>query len=634
MYHSKKIGVFISHISGEFQCDICQGIIDKASEFGYFVEFYSSTDGENIGNYGIGEKSILRIPNFDDFSGVIFVSGTYLSEDLRDRIAKALQSKCTCPIIDINQNHSFAPSVALDNDSATGQITEHLIGTHHYRRICYLGNSSEPLFSHKRQEAYEKVMALHNLPVNDTDLYECSYEEKDIAAALTHFLSVGKPDAIVCYNDRMALTLLSELLDHGYRVPEDIAITGTDMLEEGQAMNPSLTSVTFPIKELGIAAAEQLLLAIRGEKPEDIFVIKASPHIGGSCGCPSTYARNPFYFQHSVNQKVCQMENAIMDNIHMSSSLQSVIDLNEGMDLLERFLPQSDGFRDLYLCLYPDWDSVSTHIRTITASEDEDMPDHDIILLKFAFKDGRRLHECSFTKQSTLPDHLFDTDASAYIFSPLYFGEKEFGYVAMAYKGKQMSYQLDFFSWLMNVSSMLRNIAENKRTGLLVSRLEEIYMRDELTGLYNRHGYNLLSEELLEKKKNSDTPIAAFVFDLDCLKEINDTYGHSEGDFAIQILGQALESAVRKGDICARLGGDEFYLLAADYTNEDAHALLYQVNRYLENYNKLHAKAYRLSVSSGFALETMSASFDLPKLFKRADQEMYLDKKKKPNRHC
>ena len=631
MYHSKKIGVFISHISGEFQCNLCQGIIDKAAEFGYFVEVFSSTDGENLGNYGMGEKSILRIPNFDDFSGVIFVSGTYPSDDLLNQITEILRTNCSCPIIDINQKHSFAPSVELDNDSATGQITEHLVGTHHYKRICYLGNTLEPRFSNRRKEAYSKVMAIHNLPVTEADIYECTYDETEIAASLTHFLSAGKPDAIVCYNDRMALTLLVELLNRGYRIPEDIALTGSDMLEEGQAMNPSLTSVTFPIKELGGNAVEQLLLAIRGEHPEEISVIKAVPHIGGSCGCHSTYERNPFYFQHSVNQKVAQMEDAIMDNIHMSSSLQGIVDLNEGMNLLEQFMPQIPGCKDLYLCLYPDWDSISTHIRTITASEDEDTPDTDTMLLKFAYKNGKRLQECTFAKQSTLPDYLFDTNASAYIFSPLYFGEKEFGYVAMSYQGEQMSYPLNFFSWLMNVSSMLRNISENKRTGLLVNRLEEIYMKDEMTGLYNRHGYKLLSEELLEKIKSTNSTLSAFVFDLDGLKVINDTYGHSEGDFAICVLCRALESAIKEGDICARLGGDEFYLLSANYTKEEAYALIYQVNHYLENYNRIHTKQYLLSVSSGFALEQMTPSFELQNLFEQADKEMYLQKKDKPN---
>ncbi|MBQ6805932.1 MAG: GGDEF domain-containing protein, partial [Lachnospiraceae bacterium] len=335
--------------------------------------------------------------------------------------------------------------------------------------------------------------------------------------------------------------------------------------------------------------------------------------------------------QHSVNQKVAQMEDAIMDNIHMSSSLQGIVDLNEGMNLLEQFMPQIPGCKDLYLCLYPDWDSISTHIRTITASEDEDTPDTDTMLLKFAYKNGKRLQECTFAKQSTLPDYLFDTNASAYIFSPLYFGEKEFGYVAMSYQGEQMSYPLNFFSWLMNVSSMLRNISENKRTGLLVNRLEEIYMKDEMTGLYNRHGYKLLSEELLEKIKSTNSTLSAFVFDLDGLKVINDTYGHSEGDFAICVLGRALESAMKEGDICARLGGDEFYLLSANYTKEEAYALIYQVNHYLENYNRIHTKQYLLSVSSGFALEQMTPSFELQNLFEQADKEMYLQKKDKPN---
>ena len=76
MYHSKKIGVFVSHIVGEYQRTTCQGIIDQASEYGYFVEIFSSTDEESPGNYRLGETSILHIPNFDDFCGIIFISST------------------------------------------------------------------------------------------------------------------------------------------------------------------------------------------------------------------------------------------------------------------------------------------------------------------------------------------------------------------------------------------------------------------------------------------------------------------------------------------------------------------------------------------------------------------------------
>ena len=80
MYHSKKIGVFISHIFGNYQHLVCQGIIHTAFEYGYTNEIFTSLDGENLGIYAVGEKSILQIPNYDSFDGIIFASDNYISE--------------------------------------------------------------------------------------------------------------------------------------------------------------------------------------------------------------------------------------------------------------------------------------------------------------------------------------------------------------------------------------------------------------------------------------------------------------------------------------------------------------------------------------------------------------------------
>ena len=105
MYHSKKIGVFISHIMGYYQQNVCQGVIDKALEYGYTAEIFASMDGENLGDYSLGEDSILKIPNFNEFSGVIFASGTYPQSELKNQIAITLMQKCACPVIDIAENN-------------------------------------------------------------------------------------------------------------------------------------------------------------------------------------------------------------------------------------------------------------------------------------------------------------------------------------------------------------------------------------------------------------------------------------------------------------------------------------------------------------------------------------------------
>ena len=94
MYHNKKIGVFISHIMGFYQKNVCQGIIDKALEYGYTAEIFASMDGENLGDYSLGEESILTLPNFDDLSGVMFASETYPNEQLKDQIYSLLKEKC------------------------------------------------------------------------------------------------------------------------------------------------------------------------------------------------------------------------------------------------------------------------------------------------------------------------------------------------------------------------------------------------------------------------------------------------------------------------------------------------------------------------------------------------------------
>ena len=63
---------------GFYQKNVCQGIIDKALEYGYTAEIFASMDGENLGDYSLGEESILTLPNFDDLSGVdVYKRQTY-----------------------------------------------------------------------------------------------------------------------------------------------------------------------------------------------------------------------------------------------------------------------------------------------------------------------------------------------------------------------------------------------------------------------------------------------------------------------------------------------------------------------------------------------------------------------------
>lgn len=630
MYHSKKIGVFISHIMGFYQQNVCQGIIDKALEYGYTAEIFASMDGENLGDYSLGEESILKIPNFDEFSGVIFAAGTYPHAELRAQIDATLREKCTCPVIEVSEGSDTFPSISLENNSTTKELVQHLISVHGDKRICYLGCESEPYFSDSRENYYREAMADAGLSIGENDIYTSVYTQDSVTSALKHFTANdSKPDAIVCYNDHMALLFMEAALKCGYKIPDDFAITGCDHSEEGQNVTPCLTTVSFPVYELGATAVECLIQKIKGESIPSHTLVPAHTVIGDSCGCHAHEVKNSIFYQRSLLNRIDGIEQSIFSSMRMSAAFQNITDIDDGMDLLESYIQSISHCHEFYLCLYDGWDSVSSHILELT-DQTEDIISADEIHLKLAIRDGKRLPECSFTKNTLLPEHISRHSDSAYLYMPLFFKNKEFGYVALSYEHNRINYHLHFVHWFMNINQMLQRICDAKNTNILVTHLEDIYTKDALTGLLNKHGYMHFEDLLTEEALATGKTLTGFIFDMNGLKYINDTFGHNEGDFAIQVIGHALSSTTRSGDICARFSGDEFYMLSTNYTEDEAADLLSRVHKYLNNYNKLSHKEYQITASGGFAQVTPQAGFskeDLKELYAKADKEMYLQKR-------
>lgn len=627
MYHSKKIGVFISHIFGFYQRNVCQGIIDKALEYGYTAEIFTSLDGENLGAYGIGEESVLRIPNFDSFDGIIFASDTYVCQDLKNKILNKLQS-LSCPVMEIAVTDNHFPTVSLENSSTAGELTKHLLTVHQAPRICYLGCKEEPFFSDRREASYKEALRKHEKKAGAYDIYHANYSADSVRDALHFFCTEEIPNAVVCYNDRLALTFMAAALACGYRVPEDIAITGCDDTPEGHNASPMLTTVSFPVYELGVAAVKGLFTQIRGKDQPFVTYLAARPIFCNSCGCKSAQNANSIFFMQELSARVATLESSILGSMNMSAELQNVTDIDEGMDLLEKYVKKIEHCREFYLCLYSDWDSVSDHILELTDTE-EQRQDRDTIQLKLAMKNGKRLPECSYQKKDLLPGYIYDASDCAYIYTPLFFEDKEFGYIALSYEDNQIDYHFRLVQWQINMNQLLQKIRENKRTGLLINRLEDIYMVDSLTGLYNKYGFSYYEKKLLKKAITEQLSLTAFLIDMDDLKVINNAYGRNEGDFAIQVLGHALESAIDENDLCARFSGDEFYLLAAGKQEDEAETIMKNIKDYLKNYNKLSSKKYRVFCSCGFASAYPGPDFtaeDIRELFSAAEKKMYEEK--------
>ncbi len=626
MYRRKKIALFISHIYGYYQTKLCDGILKKATESGYQVDVFTTNDGEDLGDYGQGEFEILNVPTPGLYDGVLFASGTYLLPALYEKLSSYIKEAFHCPVIDISQHDSCFPRIELDNNSAFEDLAIHLIKSHGFKKIVYLGIASYPEFNTLRQEAF-----LRGLTSQDSSSQNCiftceSLDEKDIHATMSTLLE-QKPDAIVCYNDNVALTVISILKEMGISVPEQIAVTGCDQIPLGQNSVPALTTISFPIEQIGATAVEMLSNVLHGMEVAPVTTIAARIFTGNSCGCPSSCTEAP-YLAKELEKYQFYMEQAFLFHMQMSANLQGVHDLEQGITLLTDYIQKLPNCKEFYFCLYEDWDAPASHIRKLISGYEESY-DSDIVMLKIGLKEGKLLPECTFSRRNLLPEHLYDSGNPWYVYCPLFFGSKLYGYLALTFKKEISSYPFIFMPWIMNVNNMLKDICDKKELGLLVERLESIYKTDELTGLLNRQGFKAYLAPALEKAISDGQSVCSMMVDLDCLKLINDTFGHQEGDFAIRVLAHAIENTVDDTFICSRRGGDEFQLLAFGRNSGDIDAVIEQIRKYLHNYNRLNTKPYNIEASFGYSLHPLNHAEELPAMFEEADKKMYEEKKTK-----
>ncbi len=155
--------------------------------------------------------------------------------------------------------------------------------------------------------------------------------------------------------------------------------------------------------------------------------------------------------------------------------------------------------------------------------------------------------------------------------------------------------------------------------------LENLSLVDELTQLKNRRGFFELAEQALKVARREHHALALFFMDLNGLKQINDTLGHLEGDQALRDAASIIKETFRGSDIVGRLGGDEFVALA--HITGDARALTSRIRSHLDAFNRAAGRLYRVELSIGTALVDASGDEGIESLIRRADAEMYEEKR-------
>lgn len=618
---------FIGEITVDFQAELVMKLSDAVYRNGHEITYCVNFDTNSVnGLYGEIEKKIMKLPDLDNYDGIILCADTYAIDDMAEALFNYIHQHANCPVISVRVKDERFYNVLLDDYPAICDMVEHFIVDHKFTRICFMTGRMELADARRRLKAYQDTMQKYNLDVTDGMIFYGDYWRSKGEEAISWFFANNyePPEAIVCSNDYMAIAVCNALTTHGFSVPEDICVSGFDDIEETCYHMPPITSVHASVTDVSNKIIDIFERLWNGEKLSKLHYLPLKPVIRSSCGCD-----NPIDF--SVFQKLYQTKEEYLGALHFCPYLgldfeaaDTISDLMYSVYLMlaNKSYGSPDYFGTMYFC-FCDESERQDNMAEMVSNFTENM-----ILTSIISNSGVLPCSEKFKRSDILPAQYKKGGAPTFVVV-LHCKDYCYGYIVM--QNDDISQIKHLFKTLVfSIGSSLDRIrifSENQTVQML---REQTYI-DELTQIYNRRYMERYIRKLYERSQRSDTAFCVMSIDLDGLKYINDTFGHIEGDNAIKAAAHILDTAKPEFGCATRVGGDEFNMLFPSDVSDDAEKCIITINNMVEEFNSTSGKPYTLSMSIGY--EYCRIGMDMMACIHAADKKMYeIKKAKKRNR--
>lgn len=623
----KTIGIILFDITGYYQQQLVHTLSKTASKHGYNLLTFSAFTiyGSDTKN-AAGEYNILHLIPYEQLDALIVCHDTFNSNEAVEELWKLVTERCQAPIISIRKKVNGCYNILVEDTDAIPAFVRHFHDVHHFDRIAFMSgpyNHPDAIF---RLEKYKEAMAELGLDCPEEYIFEGNFWKDCALDASKHFMSLKKrPQAIVCANDYMALSLCKELTLQGYSVPQDIAISGFDDVRDARANVPPLTTCYVSVSDMAKKAMETIDTLLNGKEAPACTFVPTKIIIRNSCGCESSTMKD---LSLSRMYEVELMEQLINQNAHntfVSISLENMTSAEDIGDYLR--LEDVPGIaRDFYLCLGIHGNGAYPQVKKKAPGFAK--RSHSI----YSLRDLNPIATSSFETKKLLPPEAIREEPMAVFFFPIHYLEYNFGYVAATSNGEEAQDTL-FHTWFSLIGNTLENSRIRAKNQALLEKLNMLYHEDFLTKLYNRRGFEQFSEEEFSEAKKHNIKTMTLSIDMDNLKYINDVYGHSHGDLALQTIADAMRQACSGCEICARIGGDEFAVFGYDYSEDKAKQYTENFLQYLKDFNADSSLPYCVNASFGYTISDPSLSISRKQYMKASDDLLYQNKRKRKEKY-
>lgn len=628
-----RIGVMVGNYHSDHPRRLVRKIWELLSKTDAEARFYLGTESSSFltdfvaqGNrFDYQYSSFYNLSRFDDLDILIVSIGTLSIYQSSITVDQFLSRMPDIPIILMENVTEVDNGIWLitDNYNGIASCVEHLITVHGLKKLVFLAGPYGNCDGEERLQGFLDTMEKHGLPVTDGMIEHGDYSEH--VDELVEKLLDNNPDTegIVSANDEMCVAIYRVCEKRGLVVGRDIAVTGFDDTELSKYMTPPLTTAKQDYETFSMKAVEKAFQMLETGKAESERLY--SPLIcRSSCGCEEEFTGKWDDQDELERNELIKYMWQSVDSQHQSwiGSLLMREMLLETADR-KRFLEKL-GMCLAYLGVSKSYVYLLDEPRTVKSGEFPELPDVMRLVMvqqgdecKAYAKDEARILDSA--KGSGIPEEIH---AGQYMSFFLFYEEYQYGTLNIEIEPERIEF---FYMLSLEIASSLRYLQMSLQQARYQAELQALARHDNLTGLYNRLG--LIGAATGYIKQHEKEHLVAIMADLDHLKQINDTFGHKEGDAAITKAAEILRDAIGKLSPLGRTGGDEYMGLFA----VDGEAGIEDVERLIhdrcEEYNQVSDKPYYLGISVGCHMFKADEFTELSAVMEHADRLLYEAKK-------
>ncbi|MCR4684485.1 MAG: GGDEF domain-containing protein [Lachnospiraceae bacterium] len=612
-------------------------------EMGISAKFYIGTENHFYMNDVMTEASkydyqyscLSAYSRYEQFDLLIISGGTLTISRSREEAERVLSMLPKVPTIFLENSRDgeYSRSHILDNADGIRQCTEHLITVHHCRRIAFISGPKENISAQERKRAFYETMEAHGLHVSEEDFVQGNYGESVDELIEPLFTREEHPEAIVSANDEMALAVYRVAKKHGLTIGKDVLLTGFDDISVAPYLDPPLTTVRQDYHEMARQVMTLGMQMLQGDMPESV-VYRPGMIVRGSCGCGMCEKTKTIQKTEADQDKLVSsfvklrnMRQRLLSGATMNRAMLNAHDQNSYRNMIASMMQIENLQTGRMLLLNPS--------RVLKREDIFDLP--DAVYQAISCHEGKVEAPAEENMQKILLDEAPDdfdkeTDQGCSVVFLLFFEEFQYGVLELKIRYEEIEH---YYMLSLEIGLGLRYLDLIKAEEAARAELEDKNRKldfaayhDALTTVYNRNGFLQQEREVLHRYIGR--PVAVLMADLDHLKQINDTYGHAQGDHAITLTSNALAEVLGcYKPVIGRTGGDEFSAIFPVADDFDAQECVERIHQYCDDFNRNSDLPYYLGISAGCLKFTARDDMKLRELFAEADVLLYADKKRR-----